>query len=176
MWVRCGLAVRQVDNMARPRLLVDVTGLAFRPPHKALRQVLNRLLGLQIDLAPSYAIAARDARLNDLAGLERATSFSSQHSWVTPPSNRCVPLGSATTRALPSSRLHRQWLARMSDSTNSTNPTTMPFRRGLINCVELADGQSSMSCFEATVALICFQATTLALATPYNGGLDAGNH
>lgn len=45
MWVRCGLAVRQVDNMARPRLLVDVTGLAFRPPHKALRQVLNRLLG-----------------------------------------------------------------------------------------------------------------------------------
>lgn len=67
MWVRCGLAVRQVGNMARPRLLVDVAGLAFTPPHKALRQVLNRLLGLQIDLAPSYAIAARDARLNDLA-------------------------------------------------------------------------------------------------------------
>lgn len=60
------LAVTQVGSMHRPRLHVEATGTTSEASHKLLRQVLNRVLGLQIDLAPFYRIAARDARLNDL--------------------------------------------------------------------------------------------------------------
>lgn len=61
------LRVTQVGDVERPRLQVAVAGLASRDSQNILYQVLNRVLGLDIDLAPFYEIAAHDARLNDLA-------------------------------------------------------------------------------------------------------------
>jgi DNA-3-methyladenine glycosylase II len=61
------LAVTQVGNMDRPRLHVDVAGAASGASHAAIRHVLDRVLGLGIDLAPFYALATQDRRLNDLA-------------------------------------------------------------------------------------------------------------
>jgi DNA-3-methyladenine glycosylase II len=61
------LAVVQVGSMDSPRLHVDVAGSTSRASQKLLYQVLNRVLGLDIDLAPFYGIAAQDSRLSDLA-------------------------------------------------------------------------------------------------------------
>jgi DNA-3-methyladenine glycosylase II len=61
------LSVIQVGSIDSPRLRVDVAGSTSSASHKLLYQILNRVLGLDIDLAPFYAIAARDSRLNDLA-------------------------------------------------------------------------------------------------------------
>ena len=61
------LAVIQVGSMDSPRLRVDVAGSTSSASHKLLYQVLIRVLGLDIDLAPFYGIAAQDSRLNDLA-------------------------------------------------------------------------------------------------------------
>ncbi len=61
------LAVMQSGTMDRPRLHVDVTGTASKRSHRLLRQVLDRVLGLDIDLAPFYAVAALDRGLGDLA-------------------------------------------------------------------------------------------------------------
>lgn len=61
------LAVTQVRGMDRPRLRVDVAGATSTGSHRLVHQVLNRVLGLDIDLAPFYGIATQDPRLNDLA-------------------------------------------------------------------------------------------------------------
>jgi DNA-3-methyladenine glycosylase II len=61
------LAVTQVRSMDRPRLHVDVAGATSRESHTLVHQVLNRVLGLDIDLAPFYGIAIQDPRFNDLA-------------------------------------------------------------------------------------------------------------
>lgn len=61
------LAVTQVRSKDRPRLQVDVAGATSRESHRLVHQVLNRVLGLDIDLAPFYKIATQDPRFNDLA-------------------------------------------------------------------------------------------------------------
>lgn len=64
------IAVTQVGSMDRPRLHIDVPGATSETSHKlhkCVHEVLNRVLGLDIDLAPFYGIATEDSRLNDLA-------------------------------------------------------------------------------------------------------------
>ena len=53
------LGITQVGKMERPRLHVSVTGSVSRASHKVLREIVNRMLGLNIDLAPFYEIAAQ---------------------------------------------------------------------------------------------------------------------
>jgi DNA-3-methyladenine glycosylase II len=62
------LAVTQVTSIERPRLKVEMAGAPSEASESLIRQTLNRTLGLEIDLAPFYAMAARDSRLNELAG------------------------------------------------------------------------------------------------------------
>jgi DNA-3-methyladenine glycosylase II len=61
------LAVTQFGSIDTPRLHVDVVGAASKASHRLVRKVIDRMLGLDIDLAPFYRIAAQDTRLNDLA-------------------------------------------------------------------------------------------------------------
>jgi DNA-3-methyladenine glycosylase II len=61
------LAITQTGEMERPRLHVSVAGSVSRASNKILRQLVKRILGLEIDLAPFYGIAARHAQLNSLA-------------------------------------------------------------------------------------------------------------
>src|SRR5271165_890707 len=61
------LAVRQVGSIDTPRLHVDMAEAGSKAPRSLIRRMLDRMLGLDIDLAPFYRIAARDPRLHDLA-------------------------------------------------------------------------------------------------------------
>jgi DNA-3-methyladenine glycosylase II len=61
------LGITQVGKTERPRLRVSVTGSVSRASHKVLREIVNRMLGLDIDLTPFYEIAAQHAHLNNLA-------------------------------------------------------------------------------------------------------------
>jgi DNA-3-methyladenine glycosylase II len=62
------LAVRQVGSATESRLMVR-TASAPRttPERRRIRTVLDRLLGLHVDLTGWYRVAARDARLHALA-------------------------------------------------------------------------------------------------------------
>lgn len=62
------LAVRQVGSAAEPRLIVK-TAPAPRTAQerRRIRTVLDRLLGLDVDLTGWYRVASRDARLHALA-------------------------------------------------------------------------------------------------------------
>ncbi len=62
------LAVRQTGPPARPRLAVTTTpALRSRAERQRLRAILDRLLGIRVDLSEWYRVAARDARLEPLA-------------------------------------------------------------------------------------------------------------
>jgi DNA-3-methyladenine glycosylase II len=62
------LTVTQVASTQRPRLMVEMLGAPSEASESLIRQTLNRALGTDIDLAPFYAMAVRDSRLNELAG------------------------------------------------------------------------------------------------------------
>lgn len=62
------MAVRQTGSCDSPRLVVTTTpGPRDDAERRHVRALLGRLLGLGIDLAPWYRLAADDARLRDLA-------------------------------------------------------------------------------------------------------------
>ena len=62
------IAVTQVGPPEAPRLRVAVEGQALRPSMRAaVVSVLERLLGLRIDLTAFYRFAAREGRLGQLA-------------------------------------------------------------------------------------------------------------
>jgi DNA-3-methyladenine glycosylase II len=62
------LAVRQIGTPTAPRLKVTVSpGLRSETDKRGLRRLLDRLLGLRIDLSAWYHTASRDARLRHLA-------------------------------------------------------------------------------------------------------------
>jgi DNA-3-methyladenine glycosylase II len=59
------VAVRQSGGVGAPRLHVDVAGVASS--RRLVRQVVDRVLGLDVDLTPFYRLAAREPRLDELA-------------------------------------------------------------------------------------------------------------
>ncbi len=62
------IAVRQAGPPARPRLAVTTTPpLRSRAERQCLREIVDRLLGIGLDLSGWYRLAARDARLKPLA-------------------------------------------------------------------------------------------------------------
>ncbi len=61
------LAVTQGGSVDVPCLHVYVSGAPSRTSHELVRKVVDRALGLEVDLAPFYEIATRDSRLNDLS-------------------------------------------------------------------------------------------------------------
>jgi DNA-3-methyladenine glycosylase II len=62
------MAVRQIGSCDVPRLLVTTTpGLRDETERRHVRSLLARLLGLRIDLAAWYRLAASDTRLRKLA-------------------------------------------------------------------------------------------------------------
>ncbi len=62
------VAVRQAGSVVKPRLIVTaVPALGNAHDRRRIRQALDRLLGLNIDLSAWYRLAARDARLRPLA-------------------------------------------------------------------------------------------------------------
>ena len=61
------LAVTQVGSRERPRPKVEMAGAPTQPSESLIRQTVNRALGIDVDLAPFYAMAARDSRLDELA-------------------------------------------------------------------------------------------------------------
>jgi DNA-3-methyladenine glycosylase II len=61
------LIIRQLGSADAPRLRVQVTGAESQRAHPHVRQTLIRALGLEINLAPFYQLAERDARLGALA-------------------------------------------------------------------------------------------------------------
>jgi DNA-3-methyladenine glycosylase II len=62
------LAVRQSGPPTAPRVTVTATPpLRTAADRRQVRSIVNRLLGLQIDLSPWYRLAHRDRRLADLA-------------------------------------------------------------------------------------------------------------
>ncbi len=62
------LAVRQTGSSAAPRLHVTATPPPQTPlERRRVRSIVDRLLGLRIDLTDWYRMAARDARLRPLA-------------------------------------------------------------------------------------------------------------
>jgi DNA-3-methyladenine glycosylase II len=62
------MAVRQVGSCDAPRLLVNLTAATLSEKHRRrVRSMLERLLGLRIDLTPWYRLATRDPRLRPLA-------------------------------------------------------------------------------------------------------------
>jgi DNA-3-methyladenine glycosylase II len=61
------ITVTQAGSTDDPRLHVDVEGETAEATRRFIRNLLNRVLGLDIDLAPFYQVAAKDRRLNDLA-------------------------------------------------------------------------------------------------------------
>lgn len=60
------LAVRQAGSSAKPRLIVTVTP-SLGAQRNRVRSMIDRLLGLRIDLAPWYRAAERDRYLRPLA-------------------------------------------------------------------------------------------------------------
>ena len=62
------VAVRQSGSLAEPRLTVNTTpALRDATDRRHIRSVLDRLLGLHVDLAGWYRLAAQDERLGPLA-------------------------------------------------------------------------------------------------------------
>ncbi len=62
------IAVRQAGPLARPRLAVSTTPpVRSRAERQRLREIVDRLLGIGLDLSGWYRLAARDARLKPLA-------------------------------------------------------------------------------------------------------------
>jgi DNA-3-methyladenine glycosylase II len=62
------LAVRQSGSAASPRLLVTATpALGTRADRRCVRAIVDRLLGVRVDLAEWYRLARQDARLRPLA-------------------------------------------------------------------------------------------------------------
>ena len=62
------LAVRQSGSAASPRLLVTATPALGTPAdRRCVRSVVDRLLGVRVDLAEWYRLARQDARLKPLA-------------------------------------------------------------------------------------------------------------
>jgi DNA-3-methyladenine glycosylase II len=62
------LAVRQVGSATEPRLIVKMAPAPrTAQERRRIRTVLDRLLGLHVDLTGWYRVAARDARLHALA-------------------------------------------------------------------------------------------------------------
>jgi DNA-3-methyladenine glycosylase II len=61
------VAVTQVGSAEAPRLHVGVTGAMSGGAPRRVRQTLDRVLGLDVDLLPFYKVAAAEPRLNDLA-------------------------------------------------------------------------------------------------------------
>jgi DNA-3-methyladenine glycosylase II len=62
------VAVRQSGSSAEPRLIVNtMPSLTKAADRRQIRSVLDRLLGLRIDLAGWYGLAARDKRLASVA-------------------------------------------------------------------------------------------------------------
>jgi DNA-3-methyladenine glycosylase II len=63
------LAIRQSGSQAVPRVIVTATPSLRTPTERRqLRSILDRLLGLRIDLSQWYRVAHRDRRLAELAG------------------------------------------------------------------------------------------------------------
>jgi DNA-3-methyladenine glycosylase II len=62
------LAVRQSGSAASPRLLVTATPALGTPAdRRCVRAIVDRLLGVRVDLAEWYRLARQDARLRPLA-------------------------------------------------------------------------------------------------------------
>src|SRR5215475_14497418 len=62
------VAVRQSGSPAEPRLIVTAVPPLTKPTdRRQIRSVLDRLLGLRVDLAGWYRLAAGDARLARVA-------------------------------------------------------------------------------------------------------------
>ncbi len=62
------LAVRQAGSPAEPQLIVRTTPpIRNAAERRRIRAILDRLLGLRLDLAGWYGMAAGDARLQPLA-------------------------------------------------------------------------------------------------------------
>jgi DNA-3-methyladenine glycosylase II len=62
------LAVRQAGSWAEPRLIVKTTpAIRNAADRRRIRTILDRLLGLRLDLTGWYRMAAQDARLQPLA-------------------------------------------------------------------------------------------------------------
>ncbi len=62
------LAVRHAGSPAEPRLIVNTTPpIRNAAERRRIRTILDRLLGLRLDLTGWYGMAARDARLQPLA-------------------------------------------------------------------------------------------------------------
>jgi DNA-3-methyladenine glycosylase II len=62
------LAVRQAGSAASPRLLVTATPSPRTPADRqGIRSIVDRLLGVRVDLAEWYRLARQDARLRPLA-------------------------------------------------------------------------------------------------------------
>lgn len=62
------LAVRQSGSFAAPRVIVNATPPLRTPAdRRQVRSIVDRLLGLQIDLSEWYRLAHRDRRLAELA-------------------------------------------------------------------------------------------------------------
>ena len=63
------LAIRQSGSTAVPRVTVTATPLLLTPTdRRAARSIVDRLLGLKVDLSGWYRLADRDRRLAELAG------------------------------------------------------------------------------------------------------------
>jgi DNA-3-methyladenine glycosylase II len=61
------LTVRQTGNLERPRLHVSLSAVRITPGTKAAaKSLLERMLGLRIDLARFYELAARDRKIAQL--------------------------------------------------------------------------------------------------------------
>jgi DNA-3-methyladenine glycosylase II len=62
------LAIRQVDSSAAPRIIITATPpLRTLADRRQVRSLVDRLLGLHIDLSEWYLVAHRDPRLAELA-------------------------------------------------------------------------------------------------------------
>ena len=62
------LAVRQSGSSSAPRIIVTATpSLRTAPDRREIRSLVDRLLGLHIDLSGWYRVARRDRRLAELA-------------------------------------------------------------------------------------------------------------
>jgi len=61
------VAVHQTGSAASPRLVVELDRPVDARTRQNVRQLLRRMLGLSADLAPFYAMARSDVRLNALA-------------------------------------------------------------------------------------------------------------
>lgn len=61
------VAVHQIGSAQSPRLVVELDRAVDTRTQRTIRQLLRRMLGLTTDLAPFYALARSDPRLDTLA-------------------------------------------------------------------------------------------------------------